>query len=107
MVNGKATQFKAGNKAAVGRGQNKELRTFVEKFLQKNVEAIQEAFDEAKPGEKLKFAAAVFPYVVPRLGIIQVQGNSDQPVTWNITMSLNGHDKLSAAPPISLPDTDY
>ena len=49
-------KFQPGNKAATQRGPNKvsaKVRESIVNFLENNVDAIQESFDELKPKEKL------------------------------------------------------
>lgn len=75
QVNG---QFTVGNKAAAGRGSTKisgKVRESLMNFLELNIDAVQESFDQLKPLEKLQFVANILPYVVPKMSSIQSENN--------------------------------
>ena len=70
--------FLPGNKASSNRGPNKvstKVRDSLVKFLEDNIDAVQESFDKLKPIEKLQFVANILPYVVPKLSSIESEAN--------------------------------
>lgn len=76
-INGKP--FEPGNKAAINRGPNKistKVKESIVNFLEKNVDAIQDSFDELKPIEKLQFIANILPYALPKLSSVQSENNT-------------------------------
>ena len=84
------TQFTPGNQAAKGRGPNKvstKVKEAIVKFLEDNVDKIQESFDELKAGEKLKFIADILPYAAPKMQSVQndlnASGEIKVTVTWD------------------------
>lgn len=71
--------FLPGNKASVNRGPNKissKVKDSLVKFLEDNIDKVQESFDELKPLEKLQFVANILPYVVPKLSSTQSETNT-------------------------------
>lgn len=69
-------KFKPGNKAATQRGPNKvsaKVRESIVNFLENNVDAIQESFDELKPKEKLEFISSILSYAAPKMSSMQVE----------------------------------
>jgi hypothetical protein len=67
-------RFGPGNKAATTRGPNKaslKVREAVVKFLEDNIEALQEDFDTLKPRERLQFMVDIMQYAAPKLSSIQ------------------------------------
>lgn len=68
--------FGPGNKFSAGRGANKvstKVKESIVKFLEDNVDQIQESFDKLKPSDKLRFIAEILPYAAPKLSAIQVE----------------------------------
>ena len=79
-----AGKFVKGNKIAEKRGQNKVslmVKESIVGFLEKNVDKIQESFDELKPKEKLEFIASIIPYAVPKLSSVQVEAEHSGGIT--------------------------
>ena len=77
---GKDGKFQPGNKAAVNRGPNKvstKVRESIVNFLENNVDAIQESFDELKPREKLEFISSILSYAAPKLSSTQVEQDTN------------------------------
>jgi len=71
-------KFLPGNKAASGRGANKvsiKVRESIVNFLENNVDAIQESFDELKPKEKLEFISSILSYAAPKLSSTQIEAD--------------------------------
>lgn len=70
--------FKPGQSGNPNRGPNKvstKVRESLIKFLEDNIDAVQESFDKLKPLEKLQFVANILPYVVPKLSSIESEAN--------------------------------
>ena len=42
------------------------IASMLKTFVEVNYEKLQEAFDEAKPGEKLRFVTQIMPYLCPK-----------------------------------------
>lgn len=77
-------KFKPGNKAASARGGNKvstKVRESIVKFLEDNVDAIQQSFDELKPKEKLEFISSILSYAAPKLSSTQIEGEVNAGIT--------------------------
>lgn len=77
-------KFKPGNKASSGRGPNKvssKVRESIVAFMEANVDAIQESFDELKPKEKLEFISSILSYAVPKLSSTQIEGEVKAGIT--------------------------
>lgn len=71
-------RFTKGNNAASGRGGNKvstKVKESIVKFLEDNVDAIQESFDTLKPKEKLEFIRDILSYAAPKLSSTQVEAD--------------------------------
>lgn len=69
-------RFKPGNKEGTKRGPNKvstKVKESIVKFLEDNVDQIQDSFDELKPEQKLDFIASILPYAAPKLASTQLQ----------------------------------
>jgi len=72
-------RFTVGNKVAVNHKPPKistKVRESLVNFLEGNIDAIQESFDELKAIEKLQFIANILPYVVPKMSSIQTENNT-------------------------------
>lgn len=72
-------RFGPGNKAAVNKGPHKvstKVKESLVKFLEDNIDAVQESFDQLRPLEKLQFVANILPYVVPKLSATQSENNT-------------------------------
>ena len=70
--------FQPGVSGNPNRGPNKistKVRRSLVKFLEDNIDAVQESFDKLKPIEKLQFVANILPYVVPKLSSIESDAN--------------------------------
>ncbi len=68
-------KFQPGNKAASGRGPNHvsaKVKESIVNFLENNIDAIQESFDELKPKDKLEFISSILPYAAPKLSNTQI-----------------------------------
>jgi hypothetical protein len=77
-------KFKPGNKASSGRGGNKvstKVKESIVNFLENNVDAIQDSFDELKPKEKLEFISSILQYAAPKLSATQVEGEVNAGIT--------------------------
>lgn len=62
---------------------SQKVREAIVKFLEDNVDKIQESFDQLKPREKLEFIADIIPYAAPRLQSIEAhhEGDVDHHIT--------------------------
>jgi len=70
--------FKPGQSGNPNRGPSKvstKVKEALVKFLEDNIDAVQESFDKLKPLEKLQFVANILPYVVPKLSAIESEAN--------------------------------
>lgn len=54
------------------------------KFLEDNIDSVQESFDKLKHIEKLQFIANILPYVVPKMQSIQSENETN--ITGGITI---------------------
>ncbi len=77
------------NKASV------KVRDAIVKFLEDNVDDIQDSFSKLKPSEKLRFISDILPYATPKLSSIQSENETN--VSGGITISWQDP---------KLPDTD-
>lgn len=73
------TRTGAGNKAS------QKVREAIVKFLEDNVDKIQESFDKLKPREKLEFIADIIPYAAPKLQSIEAHHEGDIDLHMTIT----------------------
>lgn len=72
-------RFGPGNKAAVNKGPHKvstKVKESLVRFLEDNIDKVQESFDELRPLEKLQFIANILPYIVPKMSSIQSESNT-------------------------------
>lgn len=72
-------RFGPGNKAAVNKGPHKvstKVKESLVKFLEDNIDKVQDSFDKLKPLEKLQFIANILPYIVPKMSSIQSESNT-------------------------------
>jgi hypothetical protein len=56
------------------KGPNKvsmKVKEAIVAFLEKNMDNVQEDFDQLKPRERVQFIADILPYAVPKLSAIQ------------------------------------
>jgi hypothetical protein len=70
--------FQKGVSGNLHRGPNKvstKVKESLVRFLEDNIDAVQESFDKLKPLEKLQFVANILPYVVPKLSAIESEAN--------------------------------
>ena len=70
--------FQPGQSGNLHRGPSKvstKVKEALVKFLEDNIDAVQESFDKLKPLEKLQFVANILPYVVPKLSAIESEAN--------------------------------
>jgi len=70
--------YKPGQSGNPNRGPSKvstKVKEALVKFLEDNIDAVQESFDKLKPLEKLQFVANILPYVVPKLSAIESEAN--------------------------------
>lgn len=73
-------KFQPGNKVAKNRGANHvstKVKESIVNFLEENIDAIQESFDELKPKDKLEFIASIIPYAAPKLSSTQIDQVTD------------------------------
>ncbi len=85
---GLGKRFEPGNQEGKKRGPNKvnqKVRESLIKFLEGNVDQIQQSFDLLKPREKLDFVANVLSYAVPKLS--SVDTNHDGEITHEIKVT--------------------
>lgn len=71
---GEDGKFTPGNKAASKRGPNKvsmKVKESIVKFLEDNMDKIQDSFDKLSARDKLHFISEVLPYATPKLSAIQ------------------------------------
>jgi len=76
----KAHLFQKGNKAAANRGPNHvsaKVKESIVNFLENNIDAIQESFDELRPKDKLEFIASILPYAAPKLSNTQIDQTTE------------------------------
>lgn len=75
---GQNGKFTAGNpgkpKGAVTKVSAKVRESLVA-FIEKNIDKVQESFDELTPKEKLEFISGILSYAVPKLSSTQVDAN--------------------------------
>ncbi len=73
-------RFQPGNKAAKARGPNhvsSKVKESIVNFLENNVDAIQESFDELKPKDKLEFISSILQYAAPKLSSAQIEQDTN------------------------------
>lgn len=78
-------KFLPGNRAAAERGPNKvssKVKQSLIKFLEDNIDSVQESFDNLKHIEKLQFIANILPYIVPKMS----QSESNTKLSGGITI---------------------
>jgi hypothetical protein len=66
--------FQPGQSGNPNRGPNKvskKVKEALVKFLEDNIDKVQDSFDKLKPIEKLQFVANILPYVVPKLSAVE------------------------------------
>lgn len=88
--------FVPGNKASVNRGPNKvsmKVKESLVKFLEDNIDSVQESFDSLKHLEKLQFIANILPYIVPKMQSIQSDNQTN--ITGGITIKWEEPDLQS------------
>jgi hypothetical protein len=88
--NGDGT-FTHGNKLASHRGQNKisiKVKAALVKFLEDNIENVQQSFDTLKPIEKLQFVTAILPYAVPKMATLQQEIEQETNHSGKITIEI-------------------
>lgn len=101
--------FTEGNQAAKGRGPNKistKVKESIVNFLENNVDQIQASFDELKPREKLEFIADILPYAAPKLSSVQTENETTIHGSWDITLNINGANKVRQTLDAGIPNTD-
>lgn len=96
-------KFLPGNKQASGRGANKvstKVRESIVNFLENNVDAIQESFNELKAKEKLEFISSILSYATPKLSSIEADANLNHSggitISWEDPKLPDTEDKGSA-----------
>jgi hypothetical protein len=70
--------FQPGQSGNPNRGPNKvskKVKEALVKFLEDNIDKVQDSFDKLKPIEKLQFVANILPYVVPKLSAVESESN--------------------------------
>lgn len=101
--------FEKGNQEGRKRGPNKistKVKESIVGFLEDNVDQIQESFDELKAIDKLRFIADILPYAAPKLSSIQTENETTIHGSWDITLNINGGNKVRKAVDAGLPDKD-
>lgn len=63
---------------------SQKVKLAIVKFLEDNVQKIQESFDQLEPREKLIFITALLPYAAHRLQTTQTDDAGRSPVTINV-----------------------
>jgi hypothetical protein len=56
----------------------RDLREFVQSFLEDNADRIQEDFDSLSPAERLRFLERLFPFVMPKYTSVTIQDETDK-----------------------------
>jgi len=94
--------FQPGVSGNPNRGPSKistKVKESLVKFLEDNIDAVQESFDKLKPLEKLQFVANILPYVVPKLSAIESEANVKHSgginIRWSEPGLLHTNDKGS------------
>jgi hypothetical protein len=96
--------FQKGVSGNPHRGPSKvstKVKESLVKFLEDNIDAVQESFDKLKPLEKLQFVANILPYVVPKLQSVESDNKTN--ITGGITIRWEepdlqaGQDKSSVS----------
>jgi hypothetical protein len=96
--------FQPGQSGNPHRGPSKvstKVKESLVKFLEDNIDAVQESFDKLKPLEKLQFVANILPYVVPKLQSVESDNKTN--ITGGITIRWEepdlqaGQDKSSVS----------
>ncbi len=60
----------------------RDLREFVQSFLEDNADRIQEDFDSLSPAERLRFLERLFPFVLPKYTSVTIQDeNKSKPTS--------------------------
>lgn len=101
--------FEPGNQEGKKRGPNKissKVKEAIVGFLEANVGQIQESFDELKAREKLEFIADILPYAAPKLSSIQTENETTIHGSWEITLNINGQNKVRQTLDAGIPNTD-
>lgn len=83
-------KFTKGNKASVNRGPNKvstKVKESIVNFLENNIDAVQDSFDQLGPTAKLRFIAEILPYATPKLSSIQSENETHLSGGINISWS--------------------
>lgn len=86
-------KFTKGNKASVNRGPNKvstKVKESIVNFLEDNIDAVQDSFDQLGPRAKLQFIAEILPYATPKLSSIQSENETHLSGGINISWSEPG-----------------
>lgn len=84
-------RFGPGNKASVNRGPNKvstKVKEAIVNFLEKNIEDIQEDFDQLKPRERLQFITDILQYAAPKLSSIQSEVDQHTEHSGKVTIEI-------------------
>lgn len=75
------------------------VKTAIQKFLEDNIDQVQDSFDKLKPIEKLQFIANILPYAVPKLSSVQTENethiNGGITISWEEPPVQNPPDKGS------------
>lgn len=58
-----------------------KVKESIVNFLENNIDAVQESFDQLGPSAKLKFIAEILPYAAPKLSSVQQEGNHNVGIT--------------------------
>jgi len=65
-----------------------KVKESIVKFLEDNMETIQEDFDKLKPRERLQFISDILSYATPKLSAIQSEVDAN--VNGNIVLTFSG-----------------
>lgn len=73
-------------------------------FVEANVDQIQDSFNELDAKEKLDFISSLLSYTIPKLSATQIDATVEG--GFEITMNINGANKLHAALDAGVPEKD-
>lgn len=56
------------------------VKEAIQQFLEKNIDQVQESFDQLEPLQKLQFIANILPYAIPKQASIQADTREERTV---------------------------
>jgi hypothetical protein len=74
---GRFTNGNPGKPKGAASNASAKVKNAISKFLEDNIEKVQESFDTLKPIEKLQFIANILPYAVPKMSSIQSENETN------------------------------